>query len=284
VVTTKQRRSVVAHVVQSAALSERIACRLLGVHRSLVRYRSRRLAEESLRVQLRTLALQHPRWGSPRLTWLLRRDGLRINHKRVERVYREEGLAIRRRSRKRVARARAELPVPSGPNERWSMDFMRDTLADGRVFRLFNVVDDCTRECLAIEVDTSLTGQRVVAVLERLAGSRGLPNTIVLDNGPEFSGRVLDGWAHRRGIHLSFIRPGRPVENAFIESFNGRVRDECLNQHWFLSLADARRTLASWHVEYNEARPHSGLGAVTPMEFAQTFNRPEQAIEVRLSA
>ena len=159
---------------------------------------------------------------------------------------------------------------------------MRDTLADGRVFRLFNVVDDCTRECLAIEVDTSLGGHRVVAVLERLAVTRGLPNTIVLDNGPEFSGRALDGWAHQRGVHLSFIRPGRPVENAFIESFNGRVRDECLNQHWFLGLADARRTLASWHVEYNEARPHSGLGASTPREYAERFTNGNE--HVRLSA
>jgi putative transposase len=162
---------------------------------------------------------------------------------------------------------------------------MRDTLADGRVFRVFNVVDDFTRECLAIEVDTSLPGERVVGVLEQLALSRGLPKRIVLDNGPEFTGRELDSWAHRRFVALQFIRPGKPVENAFVESFNGRLRDECLNQHWFLSLHDARRTLAAWQVSYNEARPHSGLGALTPAEFARKFKQEEVHTEsIRLSA
>lgn len=272
-VTTEQRRRVVADVKERAALAERRICRFLGVQRSVVRYRSRRGPDIELRERLRTLAADRPRWGSPRLTWLLRREGQLVNHKRVERLYRQEGLSVRRRSRKRIARDRVPMPAPAHPNERWSMDFMRDTLASGRVIRLFNVVDDCTRECLALEVDTSIPGSSVVAVLERLALTRDLPRTIVVDNGSEFTGRALDGWAHQRNVHLNFIQPGRPVQNAFIESFNGRVRDECLNQHWFLSLLDARRTLAAWRVEYNEARPHSGLGASTPAEFARTFKQ-----------
>jgi putative transposase len=160
----------------------------------------------------------------------------------------------------------------------------RDTLASGWVFRTFNLVDDFTRECLVIEVDTSLGGERVVSVLERLYATRGLPKTIVLDNGPEFTGQALDAWAHRRGIQLQFIRPGKPVENAFVESFNGRVRDECLDQHWFLSLSDARRTIERWRQSYNEARPHSGLGGLTPAEFVRSPSQAEEPDQPRLSA
>jgi putative transposase len=284
VVTPEQRRAVVTYVVESAGISERTACRFLAVHRSLVRYHSKRPPEQELRERLRALAAERPRWGSPRLTWLLRRDGLRINHKKVERLYREEGLAVRRRSRKRVARPRVELPAPGGADERWSMDFMRETLASGRVFRTFNLVDDFTRQCLVIEVDFSLGGERVVRVLERLHATRGLPRTIVLDNGPEFTGQALDAWAHRRGVQLQFIRPGKPVENAFIESFNERFRDECLNQHWFLSLADARRTIKRWRQSYNEARPHSGLGGLTSAEFVRSLPREVEQDQPRLSA
>lgn len=282
--TTEQRRAVVAYAVESAALAERTACRYLGVHRSLVRYQSRKAPDTELRERLRTLAAERPRWGIPRLTWLLRREGILVNHKRVERLYREEGLAVRRRSRKRVARPRVELPAPAVPNERWSMDFMRDALSSGRAFRMLNVVDDFTRECLVIEVDSSLPGERVVQVLERLGATRGLPEAIVLDNGPEFTGQALDAWAHRRGVRLQFIRPGRPVENAFVESFNGRLRDECLNQHWFLSLSDARRTIERWRQGYNEARPHSGLGGLTPAEFIRVFKQQNDVDQPRLSA
>lgn len=164
------------------------------------------------------------------------------------------------------------------------MDFMRDTLADGRVFRLLTVVDDFTRECPAIEVDTSLPAERVVQVLERLATTRCLPRTIVVDNGAEFTGRVLDAWAHERGVALQFIRPGKPVENAYIESFNGRLRDECLELHWFVSLADARRTIALWRVGYNSARPHSGLAGRTPDEFIKELQRQTAPSTMRLSA
>jgi putative transposase len=284
VVTPEQRRAVVTYAIESAAIPERTACRYLAVHRSLIRYQSRRAPDTELRERLRSMASDRPRWGSPRLTWLLRREGMRINHKKVERLYREEGLAVRQRSRKRVARPRVELPAPRAANERWSMDFMRDTLASGRVFRTFNLVDDFTRECLVIEVDTSLGGERVVSVLERLCVMRGLPKTIVLDNGPEFTGRALDAWAHRREVRLQFIRPGKPVENAFIESFNGRFRDECLNQHWFLSLSDARRTIERWRQSYNEARPHSSLGGLTPAEFVHSLSQKEGPDQTRMSA
>ena len=263
----------VTHAEQTAAISERRACRYLGVQRSLVRYRSCREPEAELRARLRQLAEQHPRWGSPRLTWLLRREGRVVNHKKVERLYREEGLTVRRRRRKRVSRPRVEMPVPRRADEQWSMDFMRDQLAGGRVFRLLTVVDHYTRESVAIEVDLSLPGARVVRVLERLAERRGLPRSIQLDNGPEFTGRALDEWAHRRQVKLAFIRPGKPVENAFIESFNGRLREECLNQHWFVGLEDARRTIERWRMAYNTNRPHSGIGGITPAEFAKQNGR-----------
>lgn len=266
--TAQQRRSAVAYVQETAAVSQRRACRWLGLPRTPIRYQSRRPPDVELRAQLRRLAEAHPRWGVPRLVWLLRREGIPDNHKRIERLYREEGLAVRRRHRKRVAQPRVERPAPRGPNERWSMDFVRDTLSSGRAFRALTLVDDFTRECLHIEIDTSLPGLRVVRVLEQLALTRALPRSIVVDNGPEFAGRVLDEWAHRRSVALSFIQPGKPTQNCYIESFNGRLRDECLNLHWFLSLADARRTIESWRERYNAARPHSGLAGRTPSEFA----------------
>ena len=272
-VTAQQRRGAVAYVREAAAVSERRACRWLGVHRSPVRYASRRPDDAELRARLRALAGEHPRWGVPRLVWLRRREGRPDNHKRVERLYRAEGLAVRKRARKRVARARVERPPSLAPNARWSMDFVRDTTAGGRVFRALTVVDDFTREALVIEVDTSLGGARVVQALERLALGRALPAAISVDNGPEFAGRALDEWAHRRGVALQFIRPGTPVENAYIESFNGRLRDECLNAHWFLSVADARRQIEAWRVGYNAARPHSGLAGRTPDEFAREHER-----------
>lgn len=282
--TARQRRAAVAHVRETAAISERRACRWLGVHRTPVRYRSRRAPDTELRARLRELAAAHPRWGVPRLVWLLRREGRPDNHKRIERLYREEGLAVRRRRRKRVAQPRVPLPPPSGPNVRWSMDFVRDITASGRAFRALTLVDDFTRESLVIEVDTSLPGVRVVRVLEQLALIRGLPGSIVVDNGPEFAGRALDEWAHRRGVALQFIRPGKPVDNAYIESFNGRLRDECLNTHWFLSVADARRQIEAWRASYNAARPHSGLAGRTPEEFAREHERLRAVRPTRLSA
>ena len=193
-----------------------------------------------------------------------------MNHKRIQRMYREEGLAVRRKRRKRVAQTqRRPKVVPDQVNARWSMDFMSDTLATGRCFRTFNVVDDFSRECLAIEVDFSLSGERVTRVLDRLIEERGKPESLVMDNGPEFTSKALDEWAYRHGITLEFIRPGKPIENCFVESFNGKFRDECLNQHWFTSLRDARTEIEAWRLDFNEVRPHSSLGDLPPALYAE---------------
>jgi putative transposase len=260
-------------VQECYGLSERRACQLVGIGRSTLRYcRRTRRDEPSLRQRLRELAAARPRFGYRRLHVLLRREGVIVNHKRVERLYREEGLAVRRRRRKRVARdGRGRAALPARPNQQWGVDFISDALAWGRRIRLFTVVDVFTREALAIEVDTSLPGARVVRVLERLAGERGAPDEIVLDNGPELAGKALDQWAYERGVQLRFIQPGKPVQNAFVESFQGRLRDECLNRHWFVGLRDTRQTVEAWRQDYNRARPHSALGYRSPEEFRQAF-------------
>lgn len=203
-----------------------------------------------------------------------------VNHKRVYRVYREEGLAVRKRKRKRVSRSeRRPLQAPTGPNQTWSLDFVQDTLSWGRKFRMLTVVDAYTRESLVIEVDTSLSGVRVARVLERITQERGArPVDVVLDNGPELTSRALDQWAYERGVHLAFIDAGKPQQNGYIESFNGRLRDECLNEHWFLSLPHARRTIEDWRVDYNLNRPHSSLGNLTPEEFRLDHSKRTAAV------
>ncbi len=253
---------------EARGLSERRACRLVGMRRSSYRYAVRRQEPAGLRERLRELAQERRRFGYRRLNVLLRREGWAVNHKRVYRLYREEGLGVRRRKRKRIgAVERQPLGIPTRPNERWSMDFISDALSEGGKFRSLNIVDDFNRECLAAEVDTSIPGARVVRVLERLRERRGLPQVLVMDNGPEFAGRAVDVWAYEQGVKLHFIERGRPVQNAFIESFNGKMRDECLNEHWFRSLAEARETIEAWRRDYNEVRPHSALGNRTPQEF-----------------
>ena len=273
-VTPEQRRTAVTHAMLTAEVSERRACRYAGFARSSQRYRTCRPPRTELRERLHTLATLRPRWGYRRLYVLLRREGYVVNRKLVQRVYREEGLHVRRRKRKRVAVPRVPLPAPTAPNEQWSMDFVSDALGDGRKFRALTLVDDCTRESPAIAVDFSLPGERVVRVLDAVGAERGFPKAIVCDNGPEFAGEALDQWAHTRGVALQFIQPGKPIQNAFTESFNGRLRDECLNESWFVSLADAQRTIEAWRIDYNVARPHSGLANRTPAEFARAF--PEQ--------
>ena len=260
----------------------------------IYRYQSRR-DDSSLRARLKVLAdpkspsLQRPRFGYRRLHALLSREGRVVNHKRVYRLYCEEGLTLPWRGRKRrAAGKRVPLERPTGVNERWSVDFIHDQLGSGSRFRVLNVVDDFSRECLACEVDSSLPGERVVRVLDRLVDLRGKPGSIVLDNGPEFVGRAMDRWAYGHGVRLSFIPPGRPLKNAFVESFNGRLRDpklrrsrtcrlvECLNLHWFMSLAEARRVIEEWRLDYNQQIqrirpwPHSSLGYLTPAEFARS--------------
>jgi putative transposase len=265
-----QRRAAVAYLQAQFGFSQRRACRLVGTARATVRYQGRRPDDEPLRTRLRELAAQRPRFGYRRLHVLLHREGIRVNHKRIERVYREEGLAVRRRQRKSLTRiCRGRPPAPARANEQWALDFLEDALASGRTIRLLSVIDVYTREALALEVDTSVPGSSVVRVLERLASARPLPTQLVLDNGPELISRVLEAWAHEHRVILHFIDPGKPMQNAHCESFHSRVRDECLNEHWFLGLGDARQIVEEWRQDYNRARPHSALGCQTPAEFAQ---------------
>ncbi|MFC1962393.1 IS3 family transposase [Chloroflexota bacterium] len=263
------KRLAVSHARENLGLSERKACLLVNILASVYRYRPKEGNDDALRQRMRELAGQRKRFGSPRLHILLKREVLVINHKRTERIYREEGLALRRkRRRKGAAGARVVMPSPQRTNERWSMDFVTDSIVTGWRFRALAIVDDYSRECPAIEVDTSLGGRRVVGVLNRLAEKRGLPEVITPDNGPEFTGRVLDEWAYRKGVKLNFIRPGKPVENAFAESFIGRLRDKCLNTNWFINLKHARDIIEDWRIDYNQVRPHSSLKGRTPMEYA----------------
>ena len=256
-------------------LAERRACRLVGIHRSVVRYQGQRQEVAGLRERLRELAAQRRRYGYRRLWVLLRRENFLVNHKRVYRLYQEEGLGLRKRKRKRTCSVqRRAVEAPTQANERWSMDFVADSLADGRRIRVLTIVDDFTRESVAMEVDTSLPGARVVRVLDHLGATRGLPETIVTDNGPEFAGKTLDTWAYQHGVQVHFIEPGKPTQNAYIESFNGRLRDECLNEHWFTSLAEARTVIEAWRQDYNGVRPHSSLENMTPEEFARQGGLP----------
>ena len=253
-------------------VSERHACRLLGLGRSTYRYRARKAERDrALRTRLKELAATRMRFGYRRLTAMLVRQGISANHKHVYRLYREEGLAMMIRWRRRI-RWTGAIPKPTAnrPNERWSMDFVSDCVSTGRVIRMLTVVEECTRECPAIEVDTSLGGLRVRRVLDRIVSERGLPEAIVLDNGPEFRGRALAAWSEERGVRLEFIQPGKPAQNAYAESFNGRLRDECLNANWFTSLSDARSKIESWRQDYNQVRPHSSLDYLPPAEFART--------------
>jgi putative transposase len=241
----------------------------VGLSVSVYHYQPQADDDEAIRKRLRELAEQRKRFGSPRLHVLLKREGLVINHKKTERLYREEGLALRRkRKRKGATGVRVTLAAAERLNQHWSMDFVSDSIVTGRRFRALTIVDDYSRECPAIEVDTSLGGARVVNVLERLAEVRGLPEIITVDNGPEFIGKALDAWAYQKGVKLNYINPGKPIENAYIESFNGRFRDECLNTNWFLSLKQARQIIESWREDYNQVRPHSSLDNLTPTEYA----------------
>lgn len=249
--------------------SEQKACSLVGISRSCMRYIPRSPHDGDLRQRLKNLAVQKKRYGARRLHVLLRREGLVVNHKRTERIYQEEGLALRTKPRKKLPSGiRVPLPRPTLPNELWAMDFIHDMTAASRRFRCLSVLDVASRECLAIRVDTSISGKAVQDTLERLCETRGTPKIIVLDNGPEFTSTVLHTWTRKKGIHLSYIRPGRPMENAFIESFQGRLRDECLNQHWFTTLHEAREIIEQWRQEYNHERPHSALNTLAPLEYA----------------
>lgn len=266
-----QRRAAVGYAQEQLGLSQRRACQLVGSVRATIRYQRRSRGDEAIvRMRLRELAAQRPRFGYRRLHVLLRREGIVVNHKRGERLYREEGLAVRRRARKSLTPILRGRPAqPERANEQWALDFLQDALASGRRLRVLSVIDVFTREALALEVDTSLPGRRVVRVLDRLLEERVRPAQLVLDNGPELISGVLEQWAHDHAVTLHFIDPGKPSQNAHGESFHGRLRDECLNEHWFLGLSDARRIVEDWRQDYNQQRPHSALGYQTPVEFAQ---------------
>ncbi len=265
----------------AAECSERHACGQMEIVRAMVRYRPRgtRFAEanQRLRARLRELAEERRRWGYRRLHVLLKREGWKVNSKRVYRIYREQQLCVRRRRRRRriCAQARVLLAAPTRPNQTWTMDFLHDALANGRKLRTLSIEDAYTREMLAIEVDTSLPALRAIRVLEKLRLERGLPERIVIDNGTEFTSKALDQWAYENKVTLHFITPGRPMENGYIESFHGKFREECLNEHWFLTLDDARETVEAWRIDYNQVRPHSALGYLTPEEFATGYANVE---------
>src|SRR5712692_5466076 len=265
-----KRRELVRQVRQAYRLSENRACGLMRITRWSNRYQSRRDPQTELRVRLRDLAATRIRYGYRRLTVMLRREGWRVNTKRVYRLYREEALQVRTKKRiKSAAQVRITLPEATFANQRWSMDFVSDRLVDGRWFRILTVVDQYTRECLCAHADRTQTGEKVSEQLQRVMALRGAPESITSDNGSEFAGQTMDYWAHQVGVKLDFIRPGKPVENSYIESFDGRLRDECLNVEVFLDLADAQWKIEKWRRDYNQQRPHSALADRTPQEFAR---------------
>jgi putative transposase len=269
-VTPAARREAVAHLRVAYEVSERRACSALGSDRTSVRYRSRRPDDTAVRAKLRELASLRRRFGYRRLHILLTREGIAMNHKKLRRLYREERLQVRRRGgRKRAVGTRAPMVLPQGPNQRWSLDFQSDALADGRRFRIFAVVDDFTRECLALVVDTSLPSLRVVRELDAIVAIRGRPAMIVSDNGTELTSRAVLRWSQEKQVEWHYIAPGKPQQNAFAESFFGRLRDECLNETLFTSLAHAREVLSFWKEDYNTVRPHSSLGALSPAAYAK---------------
>jgi len=273
----------VIHLKEVFQFSERRACVIVGLCRSSYRYQAKPNNDAEIRSRLRELAEQRRKFGSPRLHTLLLREGRVINHKRTERLYKEEGLSLRLKKRKkRISHLRVVMDRPERINQHWSMDFVSDSLYNGRRFRVFTIVDDFSRECPALEVDHSLPGQRVTRVLDRIAMTRGLPEVITLDNGPEFISKALDLWAYTNGVRLRFIQPGKPTQNAYIESFNGKFRDECLNDNVFVSLQSAQRIIETWRLDYNSERPHSSLNNMAPAEFAKTFEKEQKTEKPKL--
>jgi len=270
-------------VKQDYAFSERRSCGLMMLAVTTYRYRSQR-TDEPLRTKLVELAREKPRFGYRRLHVLLRRSGEQVNHKRLHRMYREAGLTIRRKKRKHCVREGKPLVAPTAANQEWGLDFAHDAVACGRAIRILSVVDAYTRECLALEVDTSFASRRVTRVLEAIVAERGLPRAIRCDNGPELTSRHFLAWCIERQIELVHIQPGKPTQNAYVESFHGRLREECLAVSWFQNLFDARRKITAWRKEYNEERPHSSLGYQTPKEFAAQVGAAEADSALRATS
>ena len=274
------------HVVSRFGLSKRRASMIVNLNRSTSHYKPMPRNDATLRARMKQLAHAHKRYGSPRLHVLLKREGLVINHKRTERIYREEDLSLRKRTRgKRVSLPRVPMPAASRVNEVWSIDFLSDALADGRRFRILAIVDDFTRVSPGILVHTSIPASRLTAFLDQIGSISGYPQRIRVDNGPEFTSTVFHQWAAMCNITLEHIRPGKPSDNAFAESFIGKLRDECLNEHWFLNLAHAQQKIEAWRETYNTERPHSSLNNLTPYEFIkeQTITLQDERLNLKLA-
>jgi putative transposase len=268
----KAKRRALEVVREKFKLSVRQSCRLLGLREATYHYRPKKTRDdEKLGAQILEVVARKPRWGRPMVTWMLReRMGVKDNHKRIGRIYRDLGLQMhKRRKSRKITRPKMLLEVPKQPNQLWAMDFVSDSFASGRRFRVLTIKDLFTHEALCLHVAVSITGERVAEALDRLKASRGLSPAIVCDNGSEYTSKAMDQWAYRNGVELKFIQPGKPMQNGFIESFNGRFRHECLNQHWFQDLVHAKNTIEDWRIEYNTDRPNKALGKKTPEEFAR---------------
>ena len=264
------RKEVVGHLQNTYGISQRRACRLVPISRKAINYVPTRPVQDAVLVKrLKALAEQYPRYGYLILHGLLRQEGLVINRKRTYRLYTALKLQIRTKRRKKLTRPRVPMAVPMRPNERWSADFVHDQRADGRRFRVLNIVDDFSRVCVGQLTELSISGARMARFLDQLAETRGLPEILVLDNGPEMTSKAMFFWSQRQQVTLHFIQPGKPTQNAFVESFNGRFRDSCLNQQWFQDIDDARSIIDTWRTHYNEERPHSSLGYLPPKTFEQ---------------
>jgi putative transposase len=264
------KKAAVAHIISTFGRSERRACRLVTLSRSTNRYQNNKKDDHVLRNRMKELADKHKRYGSPRLHVLLKKEGLVQNHKRTERIYVEEGLSIRRkRKKKKIPFLRVPLPEATMHNETWSMDFVHDFCVSGTRIKVLTIVDDFSRSCPGLLTQSSIPGRKVTSFLDQCAVLSGYPQSIRVDNGPEFTGKYFQQWAQQRGIYIDYTEPGKPTDNAFVESFNGKFRDECLNEHWFMNLKHAQELIENWRTEYNEIRPHSSLGNKTPYEFVK---------------
>jgi len=269
--------------LQELGVSQRAACRISGCPRSVAQYRVRRADDAWVIDRLKAIAAERRRFGYRRLGLMLRREGIVANHKRVYRIYRSLALQLRPRRKRGVRYVRGNvIPAVTRPGERWSIDFVHDRLANGRAFRAFTAIDDFSNECIALEIDFSFSGSRVAQIFDRIAGTRALPATIKADNGSELtSGKLLE-WAGKNDVDLHFIEPGKPNQNATIESFNGRLRDELLNEHAFPTIFHARSAAETWRIDYNECRPQKALGKMTPVEFLKSLTQPNSLLQAAL--
>lgn len=267
-VTLSSKKQVVTHLKSSFSLSERRSCQLMGVSRTAYRHIPKVSNDNPLRIRLRELATQYPRYGYLMLHTFLQQEGLVVNKKRTYRLYTEEGLQVRTKKRKKLTRPRIPIALPISTNIRWSMDFVSDQLSNGRRFRVLNIVDDYSREMVGQLIGFSISGHQVARFLSQIGETRGLPDQIICDNGTEFTSKAMFFWQQDNSVKLGFIQPGKPTQNAFVESLNGKFRNECLNQIWFRSIEEAREKIDQWRDHYNNVRPHSSLKYMTPIAFA----------------